>query len=165
MKERSEIRKLFKTKVEFKKEKNKGKKVKKLQNCIKTYIGENVIDSRYVGSKNNRQTYDIKCPKCPFTSNRLKQHTVKKHRCNANEAKLEKSKVRVLFSWAQKDKHGVAKPLTAQKMKFSIKDFFSKCERQKCEFLPSHLQKKSLMENFIFFAVCHVRNVHVGMQD
>ena len=32
--------------------------------------------------------------------------------------------------------------ITAQKMKFSIKDFFSKCD--------PHLLKKSLMENFIF---------------
>ena len=33
-------------------------------------------------------------------------------------------------------------------MKFSIKDFFSKCD-QVCSFL-----KKSLIENFIFRAVC-----------
>ena len=40
---------------------------------------------------------------------------------------------------------------TAQKMKFSIKDFFSKCD-QISSFLRiwSHLLKKSLMENFIF---------------
>ena len=39
-------------------------------------------------------------------------------------------------------------------MKFSIKDFFSKCD-QICSFLRiwSHLLKKSLMENFIFCAV------------
>ena len=43
--------------------------------------------------------------------------------------------------------------LTAQKMKFSIKDFFSKCEEIR-SFLGiwSHLLKKSLMENFIFCA-------------
>ena len=37
-------------------------------------------------------------------------------------------------------------------MKFSIKDFFSKCD-QIHSFLRirSHLLKKSLMENFIFF--------------
>ena len=36
--------------------------------------------------------------------------------------------------------------LTAQKMKFSIKDFlFSKCEQ--------YLLKKSFMENFIFYVV------------
>ena len=40
---------------------------------------------------------------------------------------------------------------TAQEMKFSIKDFFSKCD-QICSFLGiwSHLLRKSLMENFIF---------------
>ena len=39
-------------------------------------------------------------------------------------------------------------------MKFSIKDFFSKYD-QICSFLRiwSHLQKKSFIENFIFYAV------------
>ena len=43
---------------------------------------------------------------------------------------------------------------TAQKMKFSIKDFLSKCDQIR-RFLRiwSHLLKKSLMENFIFCAV------------
>ena len=41
----------------------------------------------------------------------------------------------------------------AQKMKFSIKNFFSKCDQIR-SFLRiwSHLLKKSLMENFIFFS-------------
>ena len=43
---------------------------------------------------------------------------------------------------------------TAQKMRFSIKDFFSKCDQIR-SFLRiwSHLLKKSLMENFIFCEV------------
>ena len=43
---------------------------------------------------------------------------------------------------------------TAQKMKFSIKDFSSKCDqiRRKLQFW-SDLLEKSLMENFIFCAV------------
>ena len=43
---------------------------------------------------------------------------------------------------------------TAQKMKFSIKDFFTKCNQIR-SFLRiwSHLLKKSLMKNFIFSAV------------
>ena len=43
---------------------------------------------------------------------------------------------------------------TAQKMKFYIKDFFSKCDqiRRKLR-IWSHLLKKSLMQNFIFCAV------------
>ena len=46
---------------------------------------------------------------------------------------------------------------TAQKMKFSTKDFFSKCD-QICNFLRiwSHLLEKSLMESSIF---CVVRGV------
>ena len=46
------------------------------------------------------------------------------------------------------------KSITAQKMKFSIKDFFSKCDqiRRKLR-IWSHLLKKSLMEKLIFCAV------------
>ena len=44
--------------------------------------------------------------------------------------------------------------VTAQKMKFSIKDFFSKCEKIHRKLrIWSHSLKKSLMENFIFCAV------------
>ena len=39
---------------------------------------------------------------------------------------------------------------TAQKMKFSIKDFFSKCDQIQIWW---HLLMKSLMENFTFCAV------------
>ena len=45
---------------------------------------------------------------------------------------------------------------TVQKMKFSIKDFFSKCEQIR-SFLWSHLLKKSLMENFVFCAMGCIR--------
>ena len=37
-------------------------------------------------------------------------------------------------------------------MKFSIKDFFSKCDHIRMR-IWSHLPNKSLMQNFIFFAV------------
>ena len=40
---------------------------------------------------------------------------------------------------------------TAQKMKFSINDFVSKCDQIRSLLrIWSHLLKKSLMENFIF---------------
>ena len=43
---------------------------------------------------------------------------------------------------------------TAQKMKFSIKDFFSKCDQIRGKLLLwSYLVKKSSMENFIFCIV------------
>ena len=47
---------------------------------------------------------------------------------------------------------------TAQKMKFSNKKFFSKCYQIR-SFLRiwTHLLKKSLMENFIFCAVIHIK--------
>ena len=45
--------------------------------------------------------------------------------------------------------------VTSQKMKFSIKDFFSKCDQIR-SFLRiwSHLLKKSLMETSFFCAIC-----------
>ena len=42
---------------------------------------------------------------------------------------------------------------TAQKIEFSIKDFFSKCDQIRTNlWVLSYLLKKSLMENFIFYA-------------
>ena len=44
--------------------------------------------------------------------------------------------------------------ITAQKMKFSIKDFFSECDQIRMELrIWSYLLQKSLLENFIFCAV------------
>ena len=46
------------------------------------------------------------------------------------------------------------KNYAVQKLKFSIKDFFSECDQIRSFLLIwSHLLKKSLMENFIFCAV------------
>ena len=48
----------------------------------------------------------------------------------------------------------VPSQITAQKMKFAIKDFFSKCDQIRIfQRIWSHVQKKSLMEIFIFCAV------------
>ena len=45
--------------------------------------------------------------------------------------------------------------VTAQKMKFSITDFFSKCDQIRRKLRTwSHLLKKSVMEKFIFCVVC-----------
>ena len=45
-------------------------------------------------------------------------------------------------------------PYTAQKMMFSVKDFFIKCDEiRSILWIWSRLRKKSLMENFIFCAV------------
>ena len=46
---------------------------------------------------------------------------------------------------------------TAQKMKFSMKDFFSKCDKiRSFVWIGSHLQKKFFMENFIFLCSARV---------
>ena len=52
---------------------------------------------------------------------------------------------------------------TAQKIKFSIKDFFSKSD-QTCSFLQiwSLLLEKSLMENFIFFCSVNMVSQSLG---
>ena len=48
---------------------------------------------------------------------------------------------------------------TAQKMKFSIKDFFSKCDQiHSLLLIWSHLLKKSFIENFIFVQYGFCRN-------
>ena len=47
---------------------------------------------------------------------------------------------------------------TPQKMKFSIKDFFGKCDQSRSfQWIWSHLLKKPLMGNFIFSAVAIIR--------
>ena len=49
---------------------------------------------------------------------------------------------------------GACLSYSAQKMKFSMKDFSSKCDQVRRKLgIWSHLLKKSLMENFIFCAV------------
>ena len=54
----------------------------------------------------------------------------------------------------RKIKQNYKKIYTAQKINFSIKDFFSKCNHIRRKLLiRSHLLKKSLMKNFIFCAV------------
>ena len=48
-----------------------------------------------------------------------------------------------------------AETVTAQKMKFSIKDLFSKCHQIRRRLrIWSHLLNKATMENFIFFVQC-----------
>ena len=53
-----------------------------------------------------------------------------------------------LKNWMRSDKNGC---YTAQKKKFSIKNFFGKCDQIR-SFLRicSYFRKESLMENFIF---------------
>ena len=52
------------------------------------------------------------------------------------------------------------------KIKFSMIDFFSKCDQIR-NFLQiwSHLLKKSFMVNFIFCAVTSVKDDHKGFKD
>ena len=56
--------------------------------------------------------------------------------------------------------------ITAQKMKFSIKDFYRKCNQMR-SFLRIwlHILKKSLMENFIFCAVYFYMDVIMWIKE
>ena len=52
---------------------------------------------------------------------------------------------------------------TAQKMKFSIKDFSSKCDQIRMKLRNrSHLLQKSLMKSFTFCAVFHPKQERLG---
>ena len=64
------------------------------------------------------------------------------------------SVVSIISKKGQQFEWGLIIKLTVQKMKFSIKDFFNKCDqiRRKLR-IWSRLPKKSLMENVIFCAV------------
>ena len=54
--------------------------------------------------------------------------------------------------------------LHCTKMKFSIKDFFSKCNQIRRQlWISSHLLKKSLMEDFNFCAVIAVKLSDVNL--
>ena len=68
--------------------------------------------------------------------------------------------VTFLYNWEN------LRTYTTQKMKFSIKDFFSKCDQIR-SFLRiwSHLLKKSIMENFIFCAVLVVFFFELDLLD
>ena len=72
----------------------------------------------------------------------MKLYEVTKKICNIFFGKTKKLKVKL-----------VVKQFTARKIKSSIMDFFSKCEKTR-SFLRTwpHLRKKSKMENFIFCA-------------
>ena len=68
-----------------------------------------------------------------------------KNICNLPEQPVELTEK--LATWTKA-------PPTAQKRKFSIKGFFSKCELIRGKlWILSHLLNKSLMENFIFCVV------------
>ena len=62
--------------------------------------------------------------------------------------------LQIYYGGFQRCSQDPCKTFTAQKMKFSMKDFLSKCDqiRRKLR-IWSHLLKKSLIENFIFCAV------------
>ena len=67
-----------------------------------------------------------------------------------NAAKCGPEKLRIWYSWVK------VWVLLHKKMKFSIKDYFSKCDQIRGIFrIWSHLLKKSLMENLNF--LCSVK--------
>ena len=56
-------------------------------------------------------------------------------------------------------------PNTAQKEKFSIIDFFSKCDQTRWKLrIWSHLLKKSFMDNFVFLSSVTLLQFHLQLQ-
>ena len=74
--------------------------------------------------------------------------------CDITSIFCGKDKVNLLKILLKSRRYIVTIANTAQKMKFSIKDFCSKCDQIR-SFLRiwSHLLMKSIVENFIFCAV------------
>ena len=89
----------------------------------------------------------------PLTSlDSLKQGDVKKSKKLMKIVNIEEENLHIAWKTSG-TLIKLSRKITAQKMKFSIKNFCSKCD-QISRFLCiwSHLLKKSLMENFIFCA-------------
>ena len=81
--------------------------------------------------------------------------------CKSTFDKSQCMLFKIIFSRKGSSLHSaILERYTAQKMKFSIKDFFSNCDQIRRNLrIWSHLMKKSLMENFIFCAVLVVLNL------
>ncbi|XP_065676531.1 uncharacterized protein LOC105844710 isoform X2 [Hydra vulgaris] len=93
----------------FKKRKDEQNR-KKVRACLEKYVGSSeTVKSR--NAKNNCRVFDIICPDCEVKQTRLSNHLISKHQFSKDDASLKESELRVLFLWAQKNKHGVAKPL------------------------------------------------------
>ncbi|XP_065656601.1 uncharacterized protein LOC136081999 [Hydra vulgaris] len=93
----------------FKKRKDE-QKGKKVRACLKKYVGSSETVKKR-NAKNNRRVFNIICPVCEVKQTRLSNHLISKHQFSKDDASLKESELRVLFLWAQKNKHGVAKPL------------------------------------------------------
>ena len=89
--------------------------------------------------------------KCPYTE--VFSQYFPEFSPNTGKADREK----IPYYWSVRSRINFINENTAQKMKFSIKHFFSKCDQIRC-FLRiwPHLLKKSLIETFIFCAVEYI---------
>ena len=98
--------------------------------------------------KENLQNYEIFLV-LPFTSKSCIVETFQKYPWKERNRKLFQN-----TEYRESSQLTTNQFRTAQKMKLSMEDFFSKCDQIR-SFLRvwSHLMKKSLMENFIFCAV------------
>ena len=86
---------------------------KKLESCHEQYVGAiGTVIQRVSGS--GKRVFDMKCHLCNQEFTKLAQHLVNKHKLDEKEAKLKESELRVMYLWASKDKHGIAKPLPCE---------------------------------------------------
>ena len=79
--------------------------------CVEEFVEPaGTIVQRNIGVDDNRRVFDIKCPECSFVATKLLQHLASIHKYTDSEAKLKESEVRVMYLWANKDKHDVPLP-------------------------------------------------------
>ena len=120
--------------AKLRKKRKAERKRKKLQACLEEYVGPAGTVKTLTYGVDMRRTYDIKCPECGTSATKLKDHLVIKHKYSEYDAKFKESEIRIMFLWAQKEKHGVAKPLPCETcgtwqmrldnhLKFKHKDF------------------------------------------
>ena len=107
-------------------------------NVVSYYKKQKQRSGSFEGKNKNKRTF---CYSVTFLEQLLLQHW----QTDASELKKKHQPFKYI---------SMSCKFTTQKMKISIKDFFSKCD-QIGSFLRiwSHLLKKSLMESFIFCAV------------
>ena len=80
---------------------------------LRQYLGS--ADAVEMHRDGSRRVYVYKCPICKiFIRDRLKRHLVLKHQLTEPDALFKQSKMRILFLWCNKNKHGTPLPLPCE---------------------------------------------------
>ena len=97
----------------LRKENQQSKSEKKTQQLLLTHLGslDAVTENRYRG----KRSFTYKCPECSlFIKDKLARHLVLKHECKSKEAKMEHTRMRIMYLWCMKPKHATVLPLPCE---------------------------------------------------